>query len=79
MDASFHPLKDLFKQLGLPSECNSIGRFISMHAPLDPGLVLEEASFWTAGQRDFLRDELLKDADWAESIDLLNSLLREAH
>jgi hypothetical protein len=77
MDAAFHPLQDLFKQLGLPSDCDAIRRFITLHAPLDPQALLAEASFWTAGQKDFLREELLKDANWAEAIDLLNSQLRE--
>lgn len=79
MDTAFHPLTDLFKQLGLPSDCNSISQFISTHAPLDPGMVLADAPFWSDTQREFLSDELLKDADWAESIDLLNGQLRELH
>ena len=77
MDTAFHPLKDLFEQLGLAAECNSVRQFIALHAPLDPQILLAEASFWTPGQKEFLREELLKDANWAEAIDLLNSQLRE--
>ncbi len=77
MDATFHPLTDLFKQLGLPSDCASIKKFIAAHAPLDSLTVISEASFWNADQKAFLREELLKDADWAEVIDLLNIQLRE--
>lgn len=76
MDTAFHPLGDLFEQLGLPSDCKSIIRFISTHAPLDSELILADASFWTASQKEFMREEILKDADWAESIDLLNTQLR---
>jgi hypothetical protein len=77
MDTAFHPLRDLFEQLGLRSECDSIKQFIALHAPLDPQILLAEASFWTPGQKEFLREELLKDANWVEAIDLLNSQLRE--
>lgn len=76
MDANFHPLKELFQQLGLPSSCKSIEHFLKMHGPLDSSITLSEASFWTQSQRHFLNDELLNDADWAEAIDLLDSQLR---
>lgn len=77
METVFHPLQKLFKQLGLQSSYVDITEFIATHAPLDSTVVLAEASFWSSNQKDFLRDELLKDADWAESIDLLNSQIRE--
>ncbi len=77
MDTTFHSLKELFKQLGLPSSCKSIDEFIAKHAPLNQSTILEEAEFWNQNQRNFLHDELLNDADWAEAIDLLNSLLRQ--
>lgn len=77
METNFHSLKSLFEQLGLPAERDAIAKFIAMHAPLHPSVVLAEASFWEVSQQNFLRDELLKDADWAEIIDLLNSQLRE--
>ncbi len=79
MNATFHPLKDLFGQLGLDTNVDAIARFIDSHAPLDPFIVIAEASFWNSSQKDFLRDELLMDADWAEAIDLLNSQLRESN
>ena len=77
MDTAFHPLNELFEQLGLPSSCKSIDEFIARHAPLNQSTILEEAEFWNQNQRDFLHDELLNDADWAEAIDLLNSQLRQ--
>lgn len=76
MDTNFHPLKELFQQLGLPSNCRSIEQFLKTHGPLDSSVTLPDADFWNQNQRNFLRDELLNDADWAESIDLLNSQLR---
>lgn len=79
MDTTFHPLKALFEQLGLPADSYAISQFIATHAPLDPAVVLAEASFWEESQKNFLRDELLKDADWAEVIDLLNVQIREPH
>lgn len=79
METTFHPLKSLFKQLGLPADCDAITEFIAAHAPLDSSVALAEASFWVSSQRNFLKDELLKDADWAETIDLLNAQLRESH
>ena len=77
MDTAFHPLNELFEQLGLPSSYKSIDEFIARHAPLNQSTILEEAEFWNQNQRDFLHDELLNDADWAEAIDLLNSQLRK--
>lgn len=79
MNTTSHPLKALFEQLGLPADCDAISQFIAAHAPLKSSIVLAEASFWEASQKNFLRDELLKDADWAEVIDLLNAQLREPH
>jgi hypothetical protein len=77
MDTTFHSLKSLFKQLGLPADCDDIDGFIAMHAPLHPSVMLCEANFWEPSQKNFLKDELLKDADWAAIIDQLNTRLRE--
>lgn len=77
MDTSFHPLKDLFDQLGLQSSSEAIAEFISLHSPLDASVSLSEAPFWNANQQEFLKDELLNDANWAAVIDLLNAQLRD--
>lgn len=77
MESTFHPLKELFEQLGLGSSCESIETFLKKHAPLNNSIALSDAEFWNQNQRNFLNDELLKDADWAEAIDLLNSQLRK--
>ena len=72
-----HSMGNLFDQLGLPSEVSAIERFFETHRPLPGHLALHEAAFWTTGQADFLREEILDDADWAAVIDELNAKLRE--
>lgn len=75
MEPSIHQLGDLFRQLGLPDDPASIERFIAAHRPLPAGVALADASFWTPSQAQFLREELSDDADWAEIVDTLGSLL----
>ncbi|WP_223471184.1 MULTISPECIES: DUF2789 domain-containing protein [unclassified Pseudomonas] len=77
METPIHPLSSLFKQLGLPDDAQGIDQFITSHSPLKPGLHLADAFFWSEGQRQMLRDEILEDADWAEVIDQLDVLLRK--
>ena len=77
MNKPFESLRDLFKQLGLPDKCSEIELFIKSHAPLDASIPLADASWWNQDQKDFLQDELVKDADWAEAIDQLNNQLRQ--
>lgn len=76
MDMSQHTLNNLFAQLGLPSEANAIESFVRTHSPLPAAVYLSEAAFWTPAQASFLREEILKDADWAEVVDGLNQSLR---
>ena len=78
MNKPFESLRDLFKQLGLPDDCSEIESFIKSHAPLDESILLADAAWWSPNQKEFLRVELLEDADWAEVIDLLNNLLRQS-
>lgn len=75
MEPSIHQLGDLFRQLGLPDDPASIESFIAAHRPLPAGVALADASFWTPSQAQFLREELSDDADWAEVVDSLGSLL----
>lgn len=76
METPQHSLSNLFAQLGLPSEESDVGQFITAHSPLPLAVALVEAPFWTPSQATFLREEILKDADWAEVIDELNEALR---
>ena len=75
MENSIHRLCDLFQQLGLPDDVASIERFIRMHRPLSNATPVADAPFWTASQAQFLREEIAKDGDWAELVDVLGSLL----
>ena len=76
MDLSAHTLGTLFEQLGLPSSESAINEFIDQHSPLDPQLMLEEASFWNPGQRSFLMEAKAEDSDWTEMVEHLDAFLR---
>ena len=76
MDDSLHTIHNLFAQLGLPSSEPEIQAFIERYRPLEPNMVLSEAPFWTDSQAKFLKEQIIKDADWAPVIDSLNASLR---
>ncbi|MEZ0332114.1 MAG: DUF2789 domain-containing protein [Methylophilaceae bacterium] len=75
MEAPMHSMSNLFAQLGLPSDQAAIEYFIKAHSPLATNIVLADAPFWTPAQASFLREEILKDADWVDVIDELNAEL----
>lgn len=75
METHLHTLSNLFAQLGLPSEPAAMDQFIATHRPLDQGMALYRAPFWSASQRAFLKEEIIEDADWAGVIDELNARL----
>ena len=75
MESPIHRLGDLFRQLGLPDDPAAIENFIATHRPLPAGVALADAPFWTPSQAQFLREEINDDADWAELVDSLGSLL----
>lgn len=77
MNKPMHHFKDLFAQLGLPSDELGINHFIAMHAPLAENLRLPEAPFWTPAQAAFLREAIVQDSDWAELVDRLSVALRK--
>ena len=76
MDQPIHRFSDLFAQLGLPADEQAIRQFIASHGPLRADILLADASFWTASQAAFLKEEKLEDADWAELVDQLDLALR---
>ncbi len=76
MDHFHHRFSDLFRQLGLPGETASIALFLQTHGPIDAKLKLEDAPFWSEAQSALLREEILRDADWAQVVDQLNAALR---
>ena len=77
MESPFHPLIDLFRQLGLADDPAAIELFISTHRPLPGGVSVYEAPFWSASQAQFLREAIGRDADWSEPVDLLAVLLSD--
>ncbi|MBS1131423.1 MAG: hypothetical protein H6R16_2425 [Proteobacteria bacterium] len=76
MHAQQHTMSNLFAQLGLPSEQAAVENFIATHRPLENGVALYRAPFWSAAQRAFLKEEIIEDADWSAVIDELNGRLR---
>lgn len=76
MNSIYHRFSELFLQLGLPADIRGIAEFLESHRSLDSSTKLEDAPFWTEAQSTLLREEILKDADWAEIVDQLNSALR---
>ncbi|MCO4203462.1 MULTISPECIES: DUF2789 domain-containing protein [Aeromonas] len=78
MELLTHDMTALFAQLGLANDDISLHRFIREH-PLDNQTLLPDATFWTASQAGFLRDALWHDSDWAEAIDQLDVMLRQAN
>ena len=76
MDRPIHPFRELFAQLGLPTEDARIDDFIRAHSPLKPDIALADAPFWSPSQAAFLRQQVLNDADWAEVVDQLSLALR---
>ncbi|MDO6443531.1 DUF2789 domain-containing protein [Marinobacter sp. 2_MG-2023] len=76
MDTSKHNLSTLFDQLGLASDEKSIEAFTSRYSPLPREIALQDASFWSEGQSQFLEEGLEDDSDWAEVIDELDAMMR---
>jgi hypothetical protein len=72
----YHNLNILFAQLGLPTDGESICKFIEEHKPLPPNVEIADAPWWLPAQAEFLREEMREDADWAIVIDQLSELLR---
>jgi hypothetical protein len=75
MNHVHHNLEDLFAQLGLKNDADSIEHFISLHRPMPNEIALYRAPIWTSAQRTFLKEELIGDGEWALAIDELNRRL----
>ena len=67
-------LYNLFAQLGLPNTEDAIDTFIESHRLADD-LPLYDAPFWSEGQRQFIRQSLRLDSEWAEVVDELSMML----
>ncbi len=77
MEDPIHPLRELFEQLGLPSDRGAIEAFIARHSPLADEIRLSEAPFWAPQQALFLCESVRDDADWASVVDRLDAQLRQ--
>jgi hypothetical protein len=78
MDTGAHDLTALFSQLGLDNDEASIERFIDKHSPLPRGCLLQDADFWSTGQKQFLTEAVEDDAQWVDAVNHLDTLLRKA-
>jgi len=76
MEHNHTDMSDLFAQLGLSSDEQSIAEFTQNNGGLPAEVKLENADIWTKQQADFLRSALVEDSEWAELIDQLNVMLR---
>ena len=76
MEQPIHTLNCLFDQLGLPSNDDDIAGFIERHKPVGDAVYIHQMSFFNESQQAFLQEAVENDADWAEVIDTLDSLIR---
>ncbi len=77
MDTSFHIVKDLFLQIGLPNDNPDIDNFIRENKGIPSSIPIWEADFWTQSQAAFLKESYDEDSDWVEAVDHLDALLRD--
>ncbi len=76
MDLTDHDLPTLFEQLGLDGSDAAIDAFVEQHRPLSTDVDLADAPFWNDAQVTFLREAIDEDAQWADAVDTLSTLLR---
>ncbi len=69
-----HDLSNLFRQLGMAGDVQTIDAFLASHH-LKPGTRLAEAAFWNASQAQFLARALKDDSDWSRAADELATRL----
>ena len=66
----------LFEQLGLDASEEAIANFIASHQ-LDANILIDQASYWSDAQRQFLQEKMQSDGSWALVVDQLNESLHE--
>ncbi len=76
MQTNEHGVQQLFEQLGLATDEDSISEFIERHYIIE-GVALHKAAFWSPAQSQFLRECFHEDSDWIMAIDQLNTALRK--
>ncbi len=75
MEQQFHPMTELFTQLGLPSSEEAIEQFFKKHK-LKPNQSLSRAPFLSEQQQKFIIEAIADDSDWAEIVDQMDVRLR---
>ncbi|WP_371189165.1 DUF2789 domain-containing protein [Thalassotalea maritima] len=76
MDLSQHNLSNLFAQLGLDNNQQSMKIFIERHKGIPEHMRLSEAPFWNSSQSRFIEQALEQDSDWSEVVDTFDCMLR---
>lgn len=76
MDTREIRMTTLFLQLGLPADEAAIARFI-LDNQLPDEVALADAPLWNDAQRQFLREAISSDGEWAMVVDGLNESLHE--
>lgn len=74
MDLVQYNMQTLFAQLGLDNSDQAILDFIKAHQ-LPENVKLGDASFWSTGQSQFLKEKWQGDDEWALVVDQLNEEL----
>lgn len=77
MHENFFTMTDLFRQLGLPSDAQAIETFIRQHQGVCRQHTLVAAPLWNDSQRQFLKEAIAQDSDWAIVADKLTSQLSQ--
>lgn len=77
MESSIYTLRNLFDQLGLPSDTRDNENFIEQHKPVSSTSPLYELEFFTPSQQNFLKEATEQGANWTEITDTLDTLLRK--
>ena len=75
METGIHTMSDLFDQLGLPSDEESIATFIATHRTTAVNFSLPDVTVWSPAQAKFLREAIAADADWAIPAEQLSQAL----
>jgi hypothetical protein len=75
MNEPIHHFSELFAQLGLPNDNQSISHFLTIHASMADRERLPDAPYWTPSQAAFLRESLTHDSDWSGLVDQLSAAL----
>jgi hypothetical protein len=76
MSGALPRMTRLFQQLGLDFSEHAIADFIHTHQ-LATDVGIADAPYWSAAQRQFLREALAADALWTTTVDQLNESLHE--